>query len=180
MRKLLSLVLLALVAVPSLAGGMAGQQHFIGGGCDLSIEVDTPGDFFIEIPGRTSALKAVMDVTLLPQDGIAPVHPSLSICGTTIWAFEGTGYGSFGRQTLFSDGSASKTFSFGEGGGTAGASIRLPRGASVTGATMDIECEGGSQGWTDTPLRGPGPGEKSIGGPPADAERDWVALVRKR
>ena len=154
--RFMSLVLVAFMSVPALAGGMSGEIRSTGEMGSISVGAGSWSMYGFDMPAGAVALRAVMDVTPLPLDRIAPIDPVLSICGTAIWAFNGTGFGTYGRQTLFSDGSTSKTFSFGEGGGTETSRIRLPRGATVNEAKMDIGSDGGTWGWNIASLRGPG------------------------
>ena len=152
----MSLVLVAFMTVPALAGGMSGKIRSAGDLGSITTGADSPV-FSISIPAGAVALRALMDVTVTPLYGNAPADPVLSMGGTTIWAFNGTGFGTFGDQAVFSDGASQKTFRFGEGGGTDESFIRLPRGATVNEARMDIEADGGMWGWNIASLRGPGP-----------------------
>ena len=124
-----------------------------------SVEVPSGGNFSVDIPAGAHVIGARMNVCPMPADenGSAPLtDPTLRIGDKVIWTFNGTGFGDFGRQILFADGSAGKAFRFGGNGGMGESYIRVPKDAVVDEALVDVECSGDSWDWTDIPLGGPG------------------------
>jgi len=95
------------------------------------------------IPADGYTLNASLKVSSIsPQenDTIHPMAPFISLNGSVIWAFDGTGYGAFGHQTSFSNGNGETTVQYGPGGGWNISTVRLPVNATVTDATMDVTC----------------------------------------
>jgi len=159
LRKSYGIVLAVLVSVPAMAGGVT-VTSFGGQDGPCVLEVVAPGTVIAEVPAGAWIERAVMDVRPLPagEPTAYPVSPALSIDGTVVWAFNGTGYGPFGEQRLLSDGSEERTFRLDGKGGTGNLTIRIPLGARVEEAHLEVACNGTTEGWTDSRFIGPGPG----------------------
>jgi len=73
-----------------------------------------------------------------------PLAPSLDLGadGDVEWRFNGTGYGALGHQYVFSDGSPSFPVVFTAAGSDDTMAIRLPAGAALSGASLDLEPSG--------------------------------------
>jgi hypothetical protein len=156
LREIAFLVSMLLFIVPVPGTGLRTSEFEDNA---LTFEIISPGNFSIDLPADARVLRAVMDLCPVPVDENGSAFladPVLKIDDTVLWAFNGTGFGPFGRQCLFSDGSAEKTLEFGDNGGWGQASIRLPKGAVVEEALVDVDCSGDSWDWTDSPLGGPG------------------------
>lgn len=77
----------------------------------------------------------------MPAINDPPIYPenvALSINGTTIWGFRGDSLGALGKQEKFLNGIKSADFTVDEKGGSSGTHIRLPKGAVVEKAVMEI------------------------------------------
>ncbi len=158
MNKLPGMVLALLVSVPALAGSVT-VTSFGGQDGPRVLEVDSPGTVIVEVPAGAWVESAVVDVRPLPagEPSAYPVSPAIIIDGAVVWAFNGTGYGPFGEQNVLSDGSGERTCRFDERGGAADLTIRLPAGARVEEARLEVACNGTTDGWTDSRFIGPGP-----------------------
>ncbi|MGH2687573.1 MAG: FG-GAP-like repeat-containing protein, partial [Actinomycetota bacterium] len=66
---------------------------------------------------------------------------------TMIYAFSGQAYGAMGRQTLFDAGVEGVDFRF-RGSGSGQATVLLPKGATVHGASMTVVGAGFNQGYS--------------------------------
>lgn len=158
LHKMTSVVLMLLFLVPAPGAGLR-TSNFEGGA--QSAEMPSGGNFSIDIPAGTQVLGARMNVCPMPTDENGSANltgPTLRIGDEVIWTFNGTGYGDFGMQSLFSDGSTEKSFDFGYNGGRGESCIRVPKDAVVDEAFVDVDCSGDSYDWTDTPISGPGKG----------------------
>jgi len=101
----------------------------------------------LSVPLSSVILDGNMAVSTL-AGGAYPASPSVDIGGdgTAEWSYSGTGYGSFGQQSLFNDGSGSRELSFPTAGnGTA--RVLLPRNATVQSAGFDLEGFAGQKWW---------------------------------
>ena len=99
----------------------------------------------ITLPYDADIEEAKMEVSTFYNNGSYLQEPKLSIKPRyneiTIWEFKGSGYGEFGRQTLFVDNEDLKTFSYPQGGGEFNTTIRLPKNATISQAVLNITGE---------------------------------------
>jgi hypothetical protein len=98
----------------------------------------------IRLPNGARVISAKMNVTGLPYINGSTDYPKditidMGNDGATEWAFNGTGYGQMGFQTVFSNGAPLLYVNLPQNGGTnATPSVRLPKNAVVTSAKMNI------------------------------------------
>ncbi|MCK5559743.1 MAG: VCBS repeat-containing protein, partial [Thermoplasmata archaeon] len=95
----------------------------------------------IEVPVNASILDASLNVTGYLNNGYYPTDVTVNIGNDEDidWAYQGTGYGQLGRQTLFSNGDAKKYFKFHNTSFKNNARILLPRNSTVTSTSMTLE-----------------------------------------
>jgi len=143
MRKL-SILVAMLICCGTLASG-ANLIVFEGGTKEAIADLGAPAcaDIVnITIPAECHILKATVDVASELAGGTYPEGVSVMLNGTTLWEFNGTGYGAFGMQDEFLDGMNDWRSGFGANGGTNSTNIRLPKDAVVHNATIEINCSG--------------------------------------
>ena len=88
---------------------------FHDGTTEKSIKVSNiETSFFLEIPIQSEVLEASLNVTVEKYKNNYPLNPRLSISNTqtSLWKYQGTGYGAFGKQYSFDTGSLSKDVVF--------------------------------------------------------------------
>lgn len=101
----------------------------------------------LSVPSDKHVLHTTMNVSVVASGGSQSEYPegvSLLVNDSTVWAFQGTGYGHLGMQDVFSNGTDNARLTVGSGG-TAPPALRLPQNALVTNANMELN---------STPLRG--------------------------
>jgi len=124
------------------------QKYFSTGKSEVVIDFSSAGDdttsSFMEIPSGVTLSSAQFNVTSGPSGiGDYPLNPEIDVGldGEIDWAYRGTGYGTFGKQTLLDDGNTSFNHFFTDLGKEI-IYITLPKYASVTSASFDLQ--GGS------------------------------------
>ncbi len=133
-----------LVVVPALSMG-AGGLDFEGGLKEVVASLSAPSfqaTVNLTVPAGFRAAKATMNVTGMASEGNASAYSEdaeLTLDGTTIWAFQQTGFGQLGRQDRFSNDEKETQLQFGNGGGISKTAIRLPKGAVVQSAQMELK-----------------------------------------
>jgi hypothetical protein len=106
----------------------------------------------IALPNGARVLSATMNITSLPgadagSDYVENLTLDVGNDGALEYAFKGTGYGRMGYQRLFSTGASILNVSLPVNGGTnATPSVRLPKNATVTSATLSVGSGGGIGG----------------------------------
>jgi hypothetical protein len=129
-------LLVPLLAAPGLSTTSTG---FSGGAASVELELASPAfsasaKFPVQYPGV--AWRGSLNVSTVP--GKAPLGPSIDIGsdGVVDWEFNAS-YGAFGRQDLFSDGTANLTLPV---SGESGARLQLvlPADANVSSATLRL------------------------------------------
>jgi len=139
-----AIVLLAILLCCQTTPFSAGGPVVKSGGGDFWAVLAAPGlndTVGLSVPSDRVILHAAMSVSTVAATGTPPEYPgnvSLQVNGRNVWAFQGTGYGRLGLQDLFASGNASATFSAGKCE-TYSAAIRLPRGAMVQKAEMELQ-----------------------------------------
>jgi len=140
-------VVIAILAVPWPA--WAGTINDFGGGSkDAEAILEAPGFSKIvnlSIPAECFVMSATVNVAGMASPGDASAFATdvgLTLNGSVLWAFNGTGYGALGRQDQFSEGSGDMVARFGPAGGSARTTFRLPKNATVTNASMELNCSG--------------------------------------
>jgi hypothetical protein len=117
--------------------------YFSGGAAGFTVDITPPGTVApnsLVLPQYSYVSSASLKVsTHAGGDPRAPADISLDVGGdgSPEWAFNGTGAGAFGFQDQASDGSTSLTLRY-DRKGYQSFSVRLPSGANVTNATLDI------------------------------------------
>ena len=97
------------------------------------IDFKTRGDsaeLSFTVPKDVPVTSTYINVSTADQGtGNFPDQPSIDVGvdGDKEWMFQGTGYGTFGKQTLFSDNNTRYTHTFTSAGTQTNAKIRLPR-----------------------------------------------------
>ncbi|MBM4249166.1 MAG: hypothetical protein FJ149_06970, partial [Euryarchaeota archaeon] len=157
-RLALGAVLLTLVIVMPTFSAFAGKERAVP---DIVIHVSTFTDgstskvldfqqggtddsVSVRLPNGAVVLSAKLNVTGLPlvEGGTDyPYNVTLDLNGAppAEWQFKGKGYGQMGRQTVFTNGATNVNLSLPLKGGTnSTGAIRLPLGATVTSAKMNI------------------------------------------
>src|SRR5512137_1259467 len=126
----------------------ARVDRFPGGGASSTAELYAPGldgTVNLTLPARCHVLGASVNVTglaSLADPAAFPERPVLSLGATELWRFDGFGYGPMGRQDRFVDGGNDSTATLPAGGGSGGATVRMPQNATVTAATAVLDCIG--------------------------------------
>jgi sugar lactone lactonase YvrE len=102
----------------------------------------------ISVPVGSILINGSVGISPLPVQGAYPLSPGLDIGadGSPDWAFEGTGYGAFGRQTRFADGSLQQDINF-TWPGIARCNITLPGNATVMSARIELCGTAGQKWW---------------------------------
>ncbi|MEW5760390.1 MAG: integrin alpha, partial [Candidatus Thermoplasmatota archaeon] len=96
----------------------------------------------LKVASESHALSGYIKIKGLPysEDSLQyPLNPDLDIGDdkSREWEFRGVGYGAFGYQYLFNDSSAKKEIDV-NGPTTSTVSIRIPKGATVLNASIEI------------------------------------------
>jgi hypothetical protein len=138
---------IAILAFPGLAG--AATINDFGDGKTGAIAIlETPGFSSIvnlSIPAECFVISATANITGMAAPGNSSAFPTgveLTLNGSVLWAFNGTGYGPLGRQDRFSNGSSEVVARFGPAGGSAKTTFKLPMNANVTAASIELDCSG--------------------------------------
>jgi hypothetical protein len=93
------------------------------------------------LPARCMVLEATVSIAPAQLDGVYfPEDVALLLNNNVIWQFNGTGFGAYGRQTLFADGSIRANQNIDFGGGSKTTYIRCPRTANLTRADLTVDC----------------------------------------
>ncbi|MEM2976303.1 MAG: CARDB domain-containing protein [Thermoplasmata archaeon] len=148
-----ALLLPALLNVTPPAGGTnitIPVTAFGGGQSEATLAFPAAGSsqaLNLSLQTGLRVLSARLNVSGLPfTDGgtDCPLSPyiDLGADGSAEWRFEGTGYGSLGHQSLFSNGSAVFRIPFPSAGSNSSMAVRLPAGASLRSFRMDVEPSG--------------------------------------
>lgn len=156
-------MLLPLGGIPSAPAGARDLTLFSGGGGNVSVEAGpggTTGASF-GLPEYCYVVNASLSIsTHAGGDQRAPENLSLDVDGdgAPVWAFNGNGTGAFGLQDRDINGSRTIDLKF-DGPGNRTFTIRLPRGAAVSNATMDIAGALGDIAFKRTELDGSRPND---------------------
>ncbi len=139
------LAVMALIMLAPLSALTGGAPSF-GGGEDEAVAVlEAPGfeaTVDIVVPADYYVSNATMRVTGMAAEGNASAYPenvTVRLNETTIWRFQGTGYGPLGKQNRFSTGQINSRFSIESNGGSINAYIRLPKDAMVKSANVELK-----------------------------------------
>jgi len=147
MKRIAGLLLTLMILSQGLTGGLRIDE-FQSGEKQANLELNPTGyesTVNVTMPAKGHVLNATMSVSRTesgPDLSAYPRNVAVSLDENTLWAFNGTGYGELGSQTGLSNGSKSASFSFGEGGGSANTSVRLPKDAVVQSASLELMCRG--------------------------------------
>ena len=147
-RVTLAMVLTAMMVLPlgtflGLRSDARQVPYFSGGASDFTVDINPPGtvaNSSLVLPQYSYVVGSSFKVsTHAGGDSAAPAGLSLDVGGdgSSEWAFNGTGDGAFGFQNMTSDGSTSLTLKY-QHPGAQTFTLRLPRGANVTNASMSI------------------------------------------
>lgn len=154
MRVWAILVAALMVVFPALSF-VTGVTEFEGGQKEPVLVLTAPSFEAvanITLPARYHVLNATVNVTGLASEKDPSAYPEnvrLILDNTVLWAFNGTGYGHLGWQDLFSDGTNRTVAGFEPGGGSSEVTVRLPRGAHVQSAVVDINASLAKR-WVET------------------------------
>ena len=139
---------LALAVLMLPAAAMAAQISDFGDGRKEAVAFPRPfvGDTVnLTIPAECHVRKVSLNITTAVYDPSSPLYPEsvrVLFNESLLYEFDGTGFGAFGRQEYFSDGSAGFPASFPRDGGGNSTAIRIPKKAVVDNATFELECTG--------------------------------------
>jgi hypothetical protein len=112
---------LALLLVPlgSFAATVSDFEGGMGEKIAVLAEPELEDGVNFSLPARCHVLNATVKVSGASAPGGACADGvSVLFNGSVIWAFNGSGYGALGRQTVFSDGADKTSFSYGANGGS--------------------------------------------------------------
>jgi hypothetical protein len=161
-------VAMAILAFPGLVG--AGTINDFGGGKTEAVAIlGAPGfseTVNLSIPAECAVLSATVNITGMAADGNASAFPTgveLTLNGSVLWAFNGTGFGSLGRQDTFLDGRTAFEAAFGGEGGGQETGFLIPQSARVKNASVDIDCRGPQSLLELANFTGPGRGYSFFG-----------------
>jgi hypothetical protein len=99
----------------------------------------------INVPAECHVLSATVSISTATPNETYPGYPEgvgLFLEGAPIWQFNGTGFGAFGNQSAFANGTALWKSQFGDQGGSNSTMIRLPKKAVVQSARFSVNCSG--------------------------------------
>ncbi|MBM4249075.1 MAG: hypothetical protein FJ149_06515 [Euryarchaeota archaeon] len=145
-RKALAGLVLLVLTVPSLPGGTAAAREVTtlsGGLMEAVVGIRPPAvnsSVSLTLPEHCYVVDSRLGVAAHGGgDRRSPENVTLDVDddGTVEWAFTGRGVGAFGHQDRTVDGSTSVSLVFKQPGDQT-FTIRLPRGAAVNRATLDI------------------------------------------
>jgi hypothetical protein len=120
--------------------GALETTTFTGGEPSVDVVIESPGlkgVATIDVPNPCTPLLSLLNVSADPDR--APLSPRLDVGddGTSEWAFDGTGYGPFGRQTMLRDTRTGFNYSV-DGDFLYNAGLLLPKTASIRSAALNI------------------------------------------
>jgi len=154
MRKCKALFMTFLMTATFVMALLGGAPHvgalvvdtFGGGDSIVTIYMDNVNGGIndtieILIPSNSKVLTAKMNVSTYHDNG--PENPDaifmdIGVDGINDWEWNSTGYGSFGNQTLFSDGNDILTYNLDEATTDLSARITLPTDADVKDAQFNV------------------------------------------
>ena len=136
-----------LMVAPGLS--FAAQINDFGGGSKEARADPSPAGFVVNltVPAECHVRKVQMNVSTAPFDPAFPHSPEgvrVLFGDRLLYEFNETGFGGFGQQAYFSNGSAVLSHDFGKTGGDNSTWLRLPKKATVENATFGLDCSGGS------------------------------------
>jgi len=146
-RRLLCLAAAALLLAPALSHG-GTVNVFKGGANEVTVYLAAPSfstTVNFTVPAECYILNASVGIRTQSSAGNLseyPLSPAIQLGGTSLWEFNYTGFGAFGRQTILSDGSPSVKKTFNAAGGNGSSAIRMPKDAVVKNATLQYNCSG--------------------------------------
>lgn len=112
----------------------AKELKFGAGGSDnstLNLELNKDAT----VISAQMSIQSSAEADTYPTDVVVDVGTD----GDPDWAFKGKGYGSFGRQTTFSNGQEYRNVMFKIGGYNRDTYIKIPRNATISSATMKLK-----------------------------------------
>jgi hypothetical protein len=108
-----------------------------------------PGDtVYLTVPAECHVRRVSLNITTAQYDPASTLYPEsvrVRFEDTVLYEFCTTGFGAFGRQGSFSDGSGSFKAAFPREGGVNSTTIRIPKRAVLENATFEVECSGGAK-----------------------------------
>jgi hypothetical protein len=116
-------------------------HNFQDGSSEKVIKVPDVGtSFYLELPANAEVIEATMNLSIVDYDSKYPFNPRLKL-GTFqdwLWQYQRTGYGSFGNQYSFSDGSLSSELVYDGRSEYSDLNIYLPANAEVSSAKLNL------------------------------------------
>jgi len=172
--KRISVMLVAILAfLPALSMGV-NLTEFQGGAASVVAGLQAPGFSAvvnISFPAESHVKKAVLNIANAPGNATFPGDPSnvvLSLGETTLWAFDGQGYGALGNQTVFSDGKTQRMLDYGPNGGAGEVRFRLMKKAESASASLTINLTGNGS-WIEKQIWNGSSSNSDLGWSVADA-----------
>lgn len=130
------------------AAALAAQITDFGAGLTEAVAAPAPGapgTVGLTVPAECHVRKVSLNITTAHYDPSSPKYPEsvrVLFNDSVLYEFNGTGFGAFGRQEYFSDGSAGFPARFTAEGDGNSTSVRIPKRAVVENATFELECAG--------------------------------------
>jgi hypothetical protein len=144
MPCLLTVLLLVSVQLAILAPtAMAGSTStFSDGEADKTFEMGAGGkNATATVTVPADATLTMAKVTVSTVEGEPMLDPELDVGddGSLEWAFRGTGYGEFGHQTEFKDGTGGINVSMRKDSTASGFDLLVPKDADISSASLDLK-----------------------------------------
>ena len=114
---------------------------FHDGTTEKSIKVSNiETSFFLEIPIQSEVLEASLNISVEKYKNNYPLNPRLSISNTqtSLWKYQGTGYGAFGKQYSFNSGAMTKEVIFDGNYKNSDTLILLPENSKIESAKINF------------------------------------------
>jgi len=165
------LIALAFVLQPLLGGAAQVIDKLSNGKAEDTVDFPAAGTssvLGISVPFDANVTSAGLSLMAGPHTTAGedyPVAPKLVVGGDgdVDWAFEGTGYGAMGHQTILSDGSSKTGVNVTRPESNTSASIRLPKDATAISALLDIDGLAGYDLWDTKKITMTNQGDIGVG-----------------
>jgi hypothetical protein len=151
-RLIVVLVVFSMLSalVPVLPANADTITNFLNSGSTATLDFSTAGNktVHVMVPDDATVTKATFDINgqeISSGQGF-PANVSIDVGkdGTIDWAFQGTGVGSLGHQSLFADGNTSSVIKFtsSNGGTDTSLEVMLPKFAQIKDGRLFVSGNG--------------------------------------
>ena len=133
------------------AASLAAQINDFGEGLKEVVAFPAPyapATVNLTIPAECHVRKVALNITTASYDPSSPLYPEsvrALFNDSLLYEFNGTGFGAFGRQEYFSDGTREFPGRFATSGGQNATTVRVPKRAVVDNATFELAGAGGAK-----------------------------------